>query len=194
MFREIPNRSAICAFGTPSAANLRINAQSSKVITLQSLSAHFSTGRDAQFSAVTDTVDPVSDIRHMNVRRARPSSLVDRAPMEPVVDCFGRPSIHWATCRLPRVDGVLRAVSSGCRRAVRVTCAKVLLSTCWARPACAAATVLLECCSRLGVLVGGLVVLLGAWAQLPSLSAPHRRDDQLAPSELHDQHRADAAR
>ena len=55
VFREIPNRSAIRVFGTPSAANLRINAQSSKVITLQSLSAHFSTGRDAQFSAVTDT-------------------------------------------------------------------------------------------------------------------------------------------
>ena len=36
VFREIPNRSAICVFGTPSAANLRINAQSSKVITLRS--------------------------------------------------------------------------------------------------------------------------------------------------------------
>ena len=34
--REIPNRSAIRAFGTPSAASLRISAQSSKVITLQS--------------------------------------------------------------------------------------------------------------------------------------------------------------
>jgi hypothetical protein len=30
------------AFGTPSAANLRISAQSSKVITLQSSSVHFS--------------------------------------------------------------------------------------------------------------------------------------------------------
>ncbi|MDX2378007.1 hypothetical protein M4I32_14515 [Microbacterium sp. LRZ72] len=39
---EIPNRSAIRAFGTPSAANRRINAQSSKVITLQSSSVHFS--------------------------------------------------------------------------------------------------------------------------------------------------------
>jgi hypothetical protein len=54
VFREIPNRSAIRAFGTPSAANLRINAQSSKVITLQSSSAHFSNGGTAQFSAVTD--------------------------------------------------------------------------------------------------------------------------------------------
>lgn len=34
--REIPNRSAIRALGTPSAASLRISAQSSKVITLQS--------------------------------------------------------------------------------------------------------------------------------------------------------------
>jgi hypothetical protein len=56
LLREIPNRSAIRAFGTPSAASLRINAQSSKVITLQSLSAHFSSGRDAQFSAVTDNL------------------------------------------------------------------------------------------------------------------------------------------
>jgi hypothetical protein len=32
--REIPNRAAIRAFGTPSAASLLINAQSSKVITL----------------------------------------------------------------------------------------------------------------------------------------------------------------
>ena len=56
MFREIPNRSAICVLGTPSAANLRINAQSSKVITPQSLSAHFSTGRNAQNSTVIDNV------------------------------------------------------------------------------------------------------------------------------------------
>ena len=55
VFREIPNRSAICVFGTPSAASLRINAQSSKVITLQSSSAHFSTGATDQFSSVTDT-------------------------------------------------------------------------------------------------------------------------------------------
>ncbi|SNU02605.1 hypothetical protein SAMN06298212_1451, partial [Ruaniaceae bacterium KH17] len=34
--REIPKRSAISVCGTPSAANRRINAQSSKVITLQS--------------------------------------------------------------------------------------------------------------------------------------------------------------
>ena len=55
VLREIPSLSAIRDFGTPSAASLRIKAQSSKVITLQSLSAHFSTGRDAQFSAVTDS-------------------------------------------------------------------------------------------------------------------------------------------
>ena len=58
VLREIPSRSAIRAFGTPSAANLRINAQSSKVITLQSSSAHFPTGRTAQFSAVTDIICP----------------------------------------------------------------------------------------------------------------------------------------
>ena len=34
--REIPSRAAICAFGTPSPASRRINAQSSKVITLRS--------------------------------------------------------------------------------------------------------------------------------------------------------------
>ncbi len=40
--REIPNRRAIRAFGTPSGANPLISAQSSKVITLRSSSAHFS--------------------------------------------------------------------------------------------------------------------------------------------------------
>ena len=54
VLREIPNRSAIRFFGTPSAANLRISAQSSKVITLQVSSAHFSPGRTAQFSTVID--------------------------------------------------------------------------------------------------------------------------------------------
>jgi hypothetical protein len=52
--REIPNRSAICFFGTPSAASLRINAQSSTVITLQSLSVHFSSVVTDQFSSVVD--------------------------------------------------------------------------------------------------------------------------------------------
>ena len=54
VLREIPNRSASRVFGTPSAANLRINAQSSKVITLQVSSAHFSPGGTAQFSAFID--------------------------------------------------------------------------------------------------------------------------------------------
>ena len=49
--REIPNRWAICAVGTPSAASLLTNAQSSKVITLQSLSAHFSPPKLFSFRA-----------------------------------------------------------------------------------------------------------------------------------------------
>nr|WP_231477292.1 hypothetical protein [Microbacterium sp. MRS-1] len=53
--REIPNRAAICAFGTPSAANPRISAQSSKVITLPSLSVHFSSAATVQFSSAADT-------------------------------------------------------------------------------------------------------------------------------------------
>ena len=52
--REIPNRSAICFFGTPSAARLRIKAQSSTVITLQSSSVHFSSVATDQFSSVVD--------------------------------------------------------------------------------------------------------------------------------------------
>lgn len=52
---EIPNRSAICAFGTPSPASLRINAQSYKVITLQSLSVHFSNAATVQFSSAVDS-------------------------------------------------------------------------------------------------------------------------------------------
>jgi hypothetical protein len=54
---EIPNRAAIWAFGTPSAASLRINAQSSKVITLQSSSVHFSSVETVQFSNVVNTHD-----------------------------------------------------------------------------------------------------------------------------------------
>jgi hypothetical protein len=49
--REIPNRCAIRAFGTPSAASLLISAQSSKVITPQSLSAHFSPPKVFNFRA-----------------------------------------------------------------------------------------------------------------------------------------------
>ena len=52
--REIPNRAAICAFGTPSEASLLISAQSSKVITLQSLSVHFSSAAFDQFSTAAD--------------------------------------------------------------------------------------------------------------------------------------------
>lgn len=58
--REIPNRSAILAFGTPSAASLRINAQSSKVITLQSLSVHFPSAATVQFSSAVDTWEMVA--------------------------------------------------------------------------------------------------------------------------------------
>jgi len=49
--REILNRCAMRAFGTPSAASLLISAQSSKVITLQSLSAHFSPPKLFSFRA-----------------------------------------------------------------------------------------------------------------------------------------------
>ena len=49
------NLLAILAFGTPSAASLLINAQSSMVITLQSSkSAHFSSAVTAQFSSAVD--------------------------------------------------------------------------------------------------------------------------------------------
>ena len=49
--REVPKRSAIRDFGTPSAASLLISAQSSKVITLQSLSVHFSPPKLSSFRA-----------------------------------------------------------------------------------------------------------------------------------------------
>jgi hypothetical protein len=56
--REMPSRSAIRALGTPSAASLLISAQSSKVITLQSSSVHFSPPKLFSFrapSTVTNT-------------------------------------------------------------------------------------------------------------------------------------------
>jgi hypothetical protein len=56
VFLEIPNCRAICACGTFSlTCNLRIKAQSSKVITFPSwVGAHFSTVTSAQFSTVID--------------------------------------------------------------------------------------------------------------------------------------------
>ncbi len=61
--REIPNRSAIRTFGTPSPASLLINAQSSKVITLQSLSAHFSPPKLSSFRAPTTRVPESTRVR-----------------------------------------------------------------------------------------------------------------------------------
>jgi hypothetical protein len=60
--REIPSRCAIRAFGTPSAASLLISAQSSKVITPQSSSAHFSPPKLFTFRA-PPTVPSVSPVR-----------------------------------------------------------------------------------------------------------------------------------
>jgi hypothetical protein len=54
--REIPNRCAIRAFGTPSAASLLISAQSSKVITLQPIvECPLFTTESVQFSSAADT-------------------------------------------------------------------------------------------------------------------------------------------
>ena len=85
VLREIPSRSAICVFGTPSAASLRISAQSSKVITLQVSSAHLSPGRTAQFSAVIDNTLATS-LRYIltagiqEVIEAEPSARIGAAP------------------------------------------------------------------------------------------------------------------
>jgi hypothetical protein len=62
--REIPNRAAIRAFGTPSAASLLISAQSSKVITLQSLSDHFSPPKLFSFRAPPTAVSLIRDDGH----------------------------------------------------------------------------------------------------------------------------------
>ncbi len=57
VFLEIPNCLAICACGNRSlTCSLRINAQSSKVITSPSwIGAHFSSVTSAQFSSGIDT-------------------------------------------------------------------------------------------------------------------------------------------
>src|SRR3546814_4312181 len=59
---EIPNLAAMRAFGTPSAANLRINAQSSKVITLQSSSVHFSPPKLTSFRAPSTALIAVQGV------------------------------------------------------------------------------------------------------------------------------------
>lgn len=64
--REIPSLAAIRAFGTPSAANRRINAQSSKVITLQSSSVHFSPPKLTSFRA-----PPTAGMAESSVARKR---------------------------------------------------------------------------------------------------------------------------
>ena len=77
--REIPRRDAIRAFGTPSAASLRINAQSSKVITLQSLSVHFPSVATVQFSSVVDNGPfPGAHRAHDQWGLARPGSVSRR--------------------------------------------------------------------------------------------------------------------
>ena len=76
--REIPNRDAIRAFGTPSAASLLISAQCSKVITLRSLSAHFSQQKLFSFRAPPDSEGGVSTSRYYQALEGTPmpSSLV----------------------------------------------------------------------------------------------------------------------
>ena len=73
MFLEIPKSLAIFALGTFSLkCNLRINAQSSKVITPQSwASAHFSTVTSAQFSSITDKHTP-----RVNKTRGSPQATI----------------------------------------------------------------------------------------------------------------------
>ena len=58
--REIPNRLAITDFDTPSAASRRIKAQSSKVITPQWSSIHFSPSKLSSFrsSSTVTSADP----------------------------------------------------------------------------------------------------------------------------------------
>jgi hypothetical protein len=73
--REIPSRSAIRAFGTPSAASLLISAQSSKVITLQSSSVHFSPPKLFSFRA-----PPTNTHRH-DAEQTSPSSAAALKPV-----------------------------------------------------------------------------------------------------------------
>lgn len=103
--REVPSRSEIRAFGTPTAGSLLISAQSSKVITLQSLSAHLSPAESVRFSSADDstagqdTLHPCKlagrcrkasvRISHnsLTVRTARP---YERQALGARADLFGR--------------------------------------------------------------------------------------------------------
>ena len=75
VFLDTPSRDAILAFGTPSAASLLISAQSSKVITLQSLkSAHFLSAVTAQsWSAVENQDRRTRRADHPDARTFHPS-------------------------------------------------------------------------------------------------------------------------
>jgi hypothetical protein len=80
VLREIPNRSAIRVCGTPSAANLLINAQSSKVITLQVSALTFRPAELLSFQ-------PASTPRSMNLTTHTSGSLdVIQVSVEALVD------------------------------------------------------------------------------------------------------------
>lgn len=94
MFREIPSRDAIWDFGTPSACNRRINAQSSTVITLQSSSAHFSTVASAQYSPGADTNAPfaaIEDFRDIESHGHYRHAVACGADPETVLQ-----GLHWS--------------------------------------------------------------------------------------------------
>lgn len=93
--REIPNLAAIRAFGSPSAASLRIKAQSSKVNTLQSVSVHFSTAATDQFSSTADnashsqlciTIRAVIRSVDLAHRRSRSWASVNSVPPFPILE------------------------------------------------------------------------------------------------------------
>jgi hypothetical protein len=102
--REIPSRTAIRDFGTPSAASLLISAHSSTVITLQSLSVHFSSAVTVQFSSVADTgCSGPAQAPLMLIRAADGVHLVDGMPA-----CSARRAECVARLR-PRMKAHFRA-------------------------------------------------------------------------------------
>lgn len=96
VFLAMPNLRAIAAFGTPSAASLLISAQSSMVITLQSLkSAHFPSAVTAQFSSAVDTAADGQDSGGGAQNAAAAIAVSDRSLL--VRSCFAlsRRSSVW---------------------------------------------------------------------------------------------------
>ena len=108
---EIPNRRAMLAFGTPSADNLLINAQSSTVITLQSLRVFtFRAPLPSSFQPPSTAMASFSSVADTEVRS--PDQVIPRRATRysngPLTSC-----VHHLHSRLLSAQAHAQSLTSG---------------------------------------------------------------------------------